>query len=113
MENLAKGNLEKAIQDLCHALTYEVKIQKDLFFYAGISKSFEVCFEYAWKYLRRICVDQGLEVYGPKDVIKSAGRLGLIDNVEEWLDFLADRNIAVHNYARMSTSDYLQTIKKF
>lgn len=113
MENLTQTNLETAISELEHALTYEKNAEKEVFFFAGISKSYEVCFEYAWKYLRQECMDQGLEVYGPKDVLKSAGRLGLINEVEKWLDFLADRNIAVHNYAGMSQSDYLQTIKGF
>ena len=108
-----KKDLEQAISELEHALDYLEDAQRDSFFYAGISKCFEVCFEYSWKYLRRLCMDQGLEVYGPRDVLKTAGRLGLIKDVEKWLDFLTDRNIAVHNYTGMSQSDYLQTAKDF
>lgn len=37
----------------------------------------------------------------------------LIDNVELWLDFLEDRNLAVHDYLGIMDEDYLKSIKKF
>lgn len=56
---------------------------------------------------------EGLEVYSPKEVIKQAGRLGWINDVEKWLDFLEDRNLAVHDYLGVSEADYLKTIENF
>ena len=113
MTDINIDNFRSSISALEHALSFEQKIANDSFYFAGISKSFEVCFEYAWKYFRRLGLDQGIDVYGPKDAIKIGGRIGAIDDVEEWLTFLADRNLAVHNYAGVEPVDYLKTIKNF
>lgn len=105
--------LKDAITDLEHALTHLEKAKKDNFYFAGISKEFEVCFEYAWKYLKQKVEADGLEAASPKEAIKQAGHIGLIKDVEKWLGFLQDRNIAVHDYLGMSNADYLKTIQQF
>lgn len=105
--------LKKAIVDLEHALGFEKKGSKDPFYFAGIAKCFEICLEYAWKYFKKSAVQEGFDAYSPKESIKLAGRMGLIDNVELWLKFLEDRNKAVHDYIGVSDDDYLKTIKDF
>ena len=108
-----KKKLQTSIAALAHALKYEKRIKEDQFYMSGISKCYEVCLEYAWKYLRGLVIDKGLEAFGPKDSIKLAGQIGLIDNVEEWLKFINDRNLAVHDYAKISDADYLESAKSF
>lgn len=103
----------KSVQALEHALSFLKQAQKDEFYFAGVSKSFEICLEYAWKHLKRRVMDEGLEVFSPKEAIKLAGRTGLIDDVEKWLDFLEDRNLAVHDYLGVSNQEYLSTIQSF
>ena len=103
----------ESIMALEHALTFKDKAEKDEFYFSGISKSFEVCLEYAWKYLKRKTQEEGFEVFSPKDAIKYAGKIKLIDNVEKWLNFLKDRNLAVHDYLGVSDEDYLETIENF
>lgn len=105
--------LKDAIKDLEHALTHIEKAKKDNFYFAGISKEFEVCFEYTWKYLKQKVEEEGLDAISPKEAIKQAGHIGLIKDVNLWLGFLQDRNIAVHDYLGMSTMDYLKTIQQF
>lgn len=102
-----------SIDALEHALTFLDKTKKDDFYFSGIAKKFEICFEYAWKYFKQKALDEGLEAYSPKEAIKLAGRVGLIDNVEKWLDFLEDRNVGVHDYLGMSEEEYLKTIQEF
>ncbi len=104
---------KKSVDALEHALSFLKQAQKDEFYFAGISKSFETCLEYAWKYLKKKVAEEGLEVFSPKEAIKLAGRIGLIDDVEKWLDFLQDRNLAVHDYLGVSDKDYLSTIQSF
>ncbi|MBI2336301.1 MAG: nucleotidyltransferase substrate binding protein [Deltaproteobacteria bacterium] len=105
--------LPESIKALEHALTFLKLAQKDPFYFAGISKTFETCLEYAWKYLKQRSTEEGLEAYSPREAIKIGGRLGLIDNVEKWLDFLEDRNLAVHDYLGIADEDYLKTIQDF
>ena len=105
--------LKESVEALEHALSFLPKAKKDPFFSSGISKSFEVCLEYAWKYLKRRCLDEGVDVYSPKEALKVAGRLNLIDDVEQWMGFLKDRNLAVHDYLGLSDEEYLKTIRAF
>jgi nucleotidyltransferase substrate binding protein (TIGR01987 family) len=105
--------LKESIALLEHALEFEAKARKDRFYFSGIAKCFENCLEYAWKHFRKKASDEGLEVYSPKDAIKQAGRLGIIHSVEDWLDYLNTRNLAVHDYLGVEDEDYLRTIKKF
>ncbi len=108
-----RAKLEEAIRNLGHALEFLDQAKEDRFYLSGITKSFEVCLEYAWKFMKRHEIDEGLEVYSPKDAIKQAGKIGLIDDVEKWLNFLTDRNLAVHDYLGVSDEDYLKTIQSF
>ena len=108
-----QDKLLKSIKNLEGALKYENKIEEDPIYFAGISKSYEVCLEYSCKYLRKVITEEGLEAYGPKDVIKTAGRLNLIDNVETWIKYINERNLAVHDYANIADEDYLNSAKNF
>ncbi len=108
-----KEDFESSMKDLEQALKFQSRAKKERFYFSGISKSFEVALEYAWKYLRKEVLKQGLDVYGPKDSIKMAGRLGLIEDVELWLRFINDRNLSVHDYIGIDDRDYLGTIKQF
>jgi len=105
--------LKESVKNLEHALSFLGKGKKDPFYFSGIAKSFEICFEYAWKSFKQRITEEGIEVFSPKDSIKQAGRIGLIDDVEQWLDFLHDRNLAVHDYLGVSDEDYLKTIQHF
>ncbi len=55
----------------------------------------------------------GMEAYSPRDVIKVAGRLDIIQNVELWLGFLEDRNLSVHDYLGIEDSEYIQTVHRY
>ena len=109
----APDKFEQSIKALEHAVGFSKQAEEDPFYSAGIAKTFETCLEYAWKYLKRRAIEEGLEVYSPKEAIKQAGRLGIIDNVEHWLNYLEDRNLAVHDYLGVSEEEYLNTIRDF
>ena len=108
-----KKKLTESFRHLMEALKYEKKAQTSPFFAAGIAKCFENCFEHAWKYLKQTVNEQGMEVYSPREAVKEAARLGLIEDLELWLGFIEDRNLSVHNYLGVSDEDYLQTIRDF
>ena len=110
---MSDEKLIAAIEALEHALTFEKKAEKDEFYYNGIAKTFEVALEYAWKYLKIQIEGSGLEAPSPRDAIKQAGRIGLIDDVDLWLNCIRIRNIAVHDYLGITRNEYLDSIKKF
>ena len=104
----AKEKLTSAISDLDHALTFQKQALKDHFYYGGIAKAYETAIEYAWKYFRAEAIEAGLEAESPRDAIKQAGVLSIINDVENWLRFLKLRNVAVHDYLGLRPEDYLK-----
>lgn len=81
--------------------------------FASASKCFEVAFEYAWKWFKRQADDAGFEVYAPRDSIKAAAQLGLIQDMQRWERFLHARNLSVHDYLGISDADFLEAMSDF
>ncbi len=60
---------------------------------------FEYCFELSWKSLKRYFEwNQKLSESNVKNIIREAGKQGLIDSVERWFLFLDARNKTSHTY---------------
>ena len=113
MAENSKAKFEQSLEALRHALTFEVQASKDAFYFGGIAKAFETSIEYAWKYFRTEAVSAGFEVPSPREAIKLAANLGMIDDLEAWLGLLKTRNIAVHDYIGFPREEYLSQIKIF
>ena len=65
----------------------------------AIIKAFELVFECAWNVLKDILQDRGhLQIYGSRDAIRLAFRVGLIEDGETWFDMIAKRNNTTHAY---------------
>ena len=65
---------------------------------AGIIQFFEISFELSWKLMKDYLEAQGFKVKSPRETIKQAYQIGLIDNGHTWIDALEDRNLTVHTY---------------
>ena len=65
---------------------------------AGIIQYFEISFELSWKLMKDYLLYLGYDVNSPRESIKRAFAIGLIDYGEEWLNALIDRNLTVHTY---------------
>lgn len=60
---------------------------------------FEFSFELGWKALKSFLeVEKGIRVYSPRDAIKEAFRVGLIDDDPTWLKMMETRNLTSHVY---------------
>lgn len=103
----------QSVKELRSAYKRKKESLDDYLIYAGIAKCFEVALEYTWKYLKQELEDAGLDPYSPKDVVKTAGREGIITDVEKWIKFINVRNIAVHDYLGVTQKEYLETIGEF
>ncbi|MGH4051940.1 MAG: nucleotidyltransferase substrate binding protein [Clostridium sp.] len=87
---------------------------------AGIIQFFEMTFELAWKVLKDYLEVEGYVVKSPRETIKQAFQIGLIDNGHVWIDALANRNLATHTYdealaskmAKEIVEIYLPELKK-
>ena len=66
---------------------------------AGCIQYFEFCFELAWKTVKKIAHDLGVqECNSPKSALKFAFSGGWLDEEEVWLNMLASRNMMSHTY---------------
>ena len=65
---------------------------------AGIIQFFEMTFELAWKVLKDYLESEGYMVKSPRETVKQAFQMGLIDNGHVWIDALSNRNLTTHTY---------------
>jgi len=64
----------------------------------GLIQFYETAFELAWKTLKDFLEAEGFIIKSPRETIKQAFQIGLIDNGEKWLEALDDRNLTPHIY---------------
>ncbi|NFA43604.1 nucleotidyltransferase [Clostridium botulinum] len=65
---------------------------------AGIIQFFKMTFELAWKVLKDYLESEGYMVKSPRETVKQAFQIGLIDNGHIWIDALSNRNLTTHTY---------------
>lgn len=107
LENLIK-DLKKANQRLKEVIKLKpTRIHKD----AAIQR-FEFTFELAWKTTQEYVRDQGFDCNSPKNCIREGARLEVINNPEDWIEYLKARNLIAHTYnEKMADRIYRQAIK--
>ena len=80
---------------------------------AGIIQFFEMTFELAWKVLKDYLESEGYTVKSPRETVKQAFQISLIDNGHVWIDALSNRNLTTHTYdeelANKMTNEILST----
>ncbi len=103
--------LSKALERLNEALNLpsENVINQD----ASIQR-FEFTFELAWKLMQEVLIENRVDTSrGVKTIIRDSANLGLIDNPEDWLKFLEDRNITAHTCKEEDTRKIYEDLKDF
>ncbi len=79
---------------------------------AGFIQFFEATIELSWKLLKDYLESEGYMINSPRDTIKTAFSIELIDNGELWLAALADRNLSVHTYDEVTVNRMVENIRK-
>ena len=65
---------------------------------AGIIQFFEMTFELAWKVLKDYLESEGYIVKSPRETIKQAFQIGLINDGHIWMEALTVMNLTTHTY---------------
>jgi nucleotidyltransferase substrate binding protein (TIGR01987 family) len=103
------NNFEKAFKQLSEA--HERLNQLDDLAKEGFIQRFEYTLELAWKTLKDYLEDQGFMVKFPREVIKQAFQVELIDDGEIWMKMLKKRNLLAHTYNESLFYEALKDIK--
>ena len=74
---------------------------------------FEFTFELAWKFLKEFFFERGLELNYPKEIIKEAFSVNLIDDENLWIKMLRDRNMTSHTYDEKLADEIFSRIKLY
>jgi nucleotidyltransferase substrate binding protein (TIGR01987 family) len=64
----------------------------------GAIQRFEFTYELLWKTLKKVLLFKGIEQNSPRGVFREAAKIGMIEDLDLWFDFLKNRNITVHIY---------------
>ncbi|MBL4953475.1 nucleotidyltransferase substrate binding protein [Neobacillus sp. YIM B02564] len=102
-------NFEKSFKLLEKYSQQEIQTELER---AGIIQFFEMTFELAWKVLKDYLEAQGYEVKSPRDTIKLAFQIGLLEDGHVWIDALSSRNLTSHTYDEAVAEKLIGDIRK-
>lgn len=74
---------------------------------------FEFTIELFWKLLKVILESKGVNVQYPKDVLREAFKGHLVDDEEQWITMLKDRNLTSHTYDEKLAHEVYERIKAY
>ena len=107
--NYSLDRLGQATRRLSEALqSPESDLKRD----AAIQR-FEFTFEMAWKTLKRVLLYEGEICTTPRQCLKAAYRIGLLDDEDPWLNMLQDRNLMVHIYDEQTAMEIYRRITSY
>ena len=79
---------------------------------AGLVQTYEFTFELCWKTLKDLLYSEGYDVKSPKETIRKAFELSLIDEVDSWFNALESRNILAHVYNEQTAKQAMSLIRE-
>ncbi|MBR0574426.1 MULTISPECIES: nucleotidyltransferase substrate binding protein [Pasteurellaceae] len=97
-------NFEKAFLQLQKAVSRADEL--DDLSKEGLIQRFEYTFELAWKTLKDYLESEGEITTSPRQVLKQAFKMNLLDNGELWITMLDKRNLMAHTY----NEDYFKQV---
>jgi nucleotidyltransferase substrate binding protein (TIGR01987 family) len=88
-------NFEKSYKTLSKYVDKPIKTELER---AGIIQLFEIAFELSWKLMKDYLEAQELSVKSPRETIKQAFQIELIDDGHVWIDALDDVSLISSTY---------------
>lgn len=99
---------ERVVGRLADALEKE----KDEYIRDSAIQRFEFTFELSWKTMKAFLEEQGITVYSPRDSIRSAFQVGLIEEDPDWLETIELRNLTSHTYNEATAEEIYEKLPK-
>ena len=77
----------------------------------GLVQVYEFTQELSWKVLKDFMQSRGTEdLYGSKDVVREAFKIGLIENGDVWMEMIKSRNLTSHTYDEATIEEIINLI---
>ncbi|MFH1362096.1 MAG: nucleotidyltransferase substrate binding protein [bacterium] len=92
------NNLKDQLKNACARFGEILKEKKNDIVRDSAIQRFEFTYELAWKTLQAYLKEKGVRVYTPRDAIKEAFQVGLIEDDPNWLRMIDTRNATSHLY---------------
>ena len=102
------SNFEKAFSQLTEFIE---KGELNKFELQGLIQCFEYNFELGWKVMKDYLENEGYTVSTPRETIKTAFSVNLIDDGALWLEALEKRNLMSHTYEESVALNVGESIK--
>jgi len=102
-------NLKKAFSMLEKAVDIEHPSEVER---GGLIQFYEMTFELAWKTIKDFNESEGLITKTPREAIKQAIQMEIIEDGHAWVDALEDRNLTSHIYDEKTIILVVSKIKK-
>ncbi len=102
------NNFEKSFSLLKSALEIKAPsiVEK-----AGVIQFFEITFELSWKMMKDYLEFLGYAINSPRNAIKQAFTIDIVEDGSLWLEILVDRNLTVHTYDENMANEVYGKIK--
>lgn len=102
-------NFERAFRLLERSLKISKPSETEI---GGIIQFYEMSFELSWKMMKDYLNLQGFDVKTPREAIKQAFQIELVQNGHLWLKALGDRNLTTHTYDEKTALKVLKSIRQ-
>ena len=106
-ERLAK--IAKAQDNLREALKrYRKREADDELPFLAVCKTVEILVEYLWKEFKQRVESEGLFAVSPKEAVRQAAAIGLINSPDRWIAIVLARNDSVRDYFGVPEPEYIR-----
>lgn len=99
------GSLLASLRAAFRRLEAALDQPKNEFIRDSAIQRFEFTFEVMWKCLKVHAEEAGVRVYSPRDSLRAAFQLGLVQDDPLWMRMLKDRNLTSHTYSESTAEE--------
>lgn len=110
LQDIDLGPLLKAVETF---KKYSHNDLSDEQYRAGAIQSFEYCYELSWKYMKKVLAKHAISIASSRDAFRQSGQINLIEDPEQWFEFLKLRNLTVHTYQEEYAEKVVEVFPEF
>lgn len=107
------ANFKKALAQLTEGIELANQRALSRLEEQGLIQDFEYTYELAWNTIKDFLQEQGNQsVYGARDAIQEAFKVGLIQDGDLWMEMFKDRNKTSHTYNSQTAREIAEAIRQ-